>query len=50
MNNKYETIENTDVINSTNTDIEIMKSIFSIIGLLSSSNQLIATDNLYTFM
>lgn len=41
LSNKYESIENTTVINSSETDIEIMKSAFSIIGLLATSNQLI---------
>ena len=45
----YETIETTDVINSSMTDIEIMKSVFSIIGLLASSNQMLAVDNLYEY-
>lgn len=46
---EYETIENTEVVNSSKTDIEIMKSVFSIIGLLASSNQMLAIDNLYEF-
>lgn len=46
---EYETIKNTEVVNSSKTDIEIMKSVFSIIGLLASSNQMLAIDNLYEF-
>lgn len=46
---EYETIENTEVVNSAKTDIEIMKSVFSIIGLLASSNQMLAIDNLYEY-
>lgn len=49
VSNEMEDIENTDVINSANTDIAMMKSIFSIIGLLSSSNQFLAIDNLYEY-
>ena len=46
---KYETIKNSKVINSVETDIEIMKSVFSIIGLLSSSNQLLDTNCRYKY-
>lgn len=49
VSNEFEDISKTDVINSANTDIAMMKSIFSIIGLLSSSNQLLALDNLYEY-
>lgn len=41
-NKKYEDIENTSIINSSSTDIEIMKATFSIIGLLVTSNQFIS--------
>ncbi|ALN97962.1 molecular chaperone GroEL [Bacillus phage vB_BpuM-BpSp] len=41
---KYEDIYETDVINSSKTDIEIMKTTFSIIGLLATSNQFIAVQ------
>ena len=40
---KYEKIGDTTVINSAATDIEIMKSCFSIIGMLSTSNQIITS-------
>lgn len=46
---KYETVNNSKVINSVETDIEIMKSVFSIIGLLSSSNQLLDTNCRYKY-
>lgn len=39
---EYETVENTTVINSASTDIEIMKATFSIIGLLATSNQFVS--------
>lgn len=45
--NKYETIEDSVVINSVKTDIEIMKSVVSIVGLLASSNQMMASDTIY---
>jgi len=38
---KYETIEDTTIINSANTDIAITKATFSIVSLLATSNQLI---------
>lgn len=46
-NNRFESIENSEVINSAKTDIEIMHSVFSIIGLLASSNQMLALDCIY---
>ena len=46
---KYETFDETAVINSAETDIQILKSTISIIGILSTSNQVITyninTDN-----
>lgn len=39
---EYETIDETTVINSASTDIEIMKATFSIIGLLATSNQFVS--------
>lgn len=39
---EYESDEDTDIINSVMTDISIMRSVFSIIGLLVTSNQYIA--------
>lgn len=42
--NKFESINDSDVINSAKTDIEIMRSVFSIIGLLASSNQMLSLD------
>lgn len=38
---KMETLSNTNIINSTDTDIQIMKSTISLIGLLATSNQFI---------
>lgn len=40
--NKYESMEETSVINSSMTDIKIMKSVFSIIGQLINCNQFIS--------
>lgn len=40
---RYEKIDDTLVINSVATDIEIMKTCFSIIGLLSTSSQVVTT-------
>lgn len=37
----YEDIKNTNIINSALTEIEIMKAVFSIIGILVTSNQYI---------
>lgn len=37
----YESIEDKNIINSAETDIEIMKSAMSIIGLLATSNQFV---------
>lgn len=45
-NRKYESIKKTSVINSAQTDIEIIKSSFSIIGLLATSNQTITVNML----
>lgn len=47
--NEYEDITKTNVINSAKTDIEIMNSVFSIIGLLASSNQMLAIEDIYDF-
>lgn len=47
--NEYEDINKTNVINSAKTDIEIMNSVFSIIGLLASSNQMLAIEDIYDF-
>lgn len=41
---KYEDDDNTLVINSCDTDIEIIKACFSIIGLLSTSNQFLTIN------
>lgn len=42
LTNEYEDITETSVINSADTDIQIMHSVFSIIGLLITSNQFIS--------
>jgi hypothetical protein len=42
----YENDKDTLVINSSETDIEIMKASFSIIGLLATSNQFIAINTM----
>lgn len=42
MTQKYECVDDTTIINSCSTDIEIMKATFSIIGLLATSNQFIS--------
>lgn len=42
ISDKYENVENTSIINSCMTDIQIMKASFSIIGLLATSNQFIS--------
>lgn len=39
INNSYETVEETSVISSAETDCEIIKSAFSIVSLLVTSNQ-----------
>lgn len=41
---KYENIKDTTIVNSAQTDIEIINACFSIIGLLATSNQFIATN------
>ena len=41
---RYENDNETNVINSAQTDIEIIKASFSIIGLLATSNQFITTN------
>jgi chaperonin GroEL len=41
---KYETIEETSIINSAETDIEILKASLSIIGLLVTSNQFLSIN------
>ncbi|QXN70150.1 putative chaperonin GroEL [Bacillus phage vB_BspM_Internexus] len=41
---EFEDINNTKIINSTQTDIEIMKATFSIIGLLVTSNQFVSVQ------
>jgi chaperonin GroEL len=41
---KYEKIQETSIINSVKTDIEIMKATFSIIGLLVTSNQFVSVQ------
>lgn len=45
---KVQDIEDTPIINSVSTDIEIMKSAISIIGLLVTSNQFICKSTLPT--
>lgn len=42
LTNEYEDVTETSVINSADTDIQIMHSVFSIIGLLITSNQFIS--------
>ena len=46
---RYEDFDKTLIINSTETDIQILRSCFSIIGILSTSNQFITrnTSNVY---
>lgn len=41
---KYEKFSETTVINSVNTDIQILKSCISLIGLLATSNQIITLN------
>jgi chaperonin GroEL len=41
---KYEPIETTSVINSVDTDIQILRSVISIIGILATSNQFITLN------
>lgn len=45
---EFEPFNKTGIINSCNTDIEIMKSTFSIIGLLVTSNQFICKSTIDT--
>jgi chaperonin GroEL len=42
--NTFEKLEETSIINSVKTDIEIMKASFSIIGLLATSNQFVSVQ------
>jgi chaperonin GroEL (HSP60 family) len=44
---KYESMGKTKIINSAETDIQIIKSCFSIIGLICTSNQFITVDDGY---
>ena len=39
-------MDNTPIINSAETDIEILKSAISIIGLLATSNQFIRVNTI----
>jgi chaperonin GroEL len=41
---KYENISETQVINSVDTDIQILRSVISIIGILATSNQMITLN------
>jgi chaperonin GroEL len=41
---KYEDIDKTEVINSVDTDIQILRSVVSIIGILATSNQFITLN------
>lgn len=41
---KYEPIETTGVINSVDTDVQILRSVISIIGILATSNQFITLN------
>jgi chaperonin GroEL len=41
---KYENIYETSVINSVDTDIQILKSVISIIGIMATSNQMITMN------
>lgn len=43
-NHKFETFEETDVINSVDTDIQILESVVSIIGIMATSNQMITIN------
>lgn len=45
LNNTYESIDKTSVINSSDTDIQMLHAIFSIIGLLITSNQFITMNS-----
>ncbi len=41
---KYEAIGETQVINSVDTDVQILKSVISIIGIIATSNQMITLN------
>jgi len=41
---KYEDIDKTEVINSVDTDIQILQSVVSIIGIMATSNQMITMN------
>ena len=41
---EFEDMKSTSVINSVDTDIQIMKTCFSIIGILATSNQFITLN------
>jgi len=41
---RYETMEETEVLNSVDTDIQILKSVISIIGIIATSNQMITLN------
>ena len=41
---KYESMSETQVINSVDTDIQILRSVISIIGILATSNQMITLN------
>lgn len=41
---KYESIETTEVINSVDTDIQILRSVVSIIGIMATSNQMVTLN------
>lgn len=45
-NDQYESMSETKIINSAETDIEILKSAISIIGLLATSNQFIRINSM----
>ena len=42
---KYEDITETEVINSVDTDIQILRSVVSIIGIMATSNQMITINS-----
>jgi hypothetical protein len=41
---EYERIDETNVINSVDTDIQILRSVVSIIGIIATSNQMITLN------
>lgn len=47
--NEYENVLETKIINSVETDRQIMRSTFSIVGLLATSNQFIGTNTKSTY-